>query len=155
MSDSTYSTAMMSSFTGFSVRQLDYWSKVGLVVPSIQQAQGPGTRKRYAPDDILPLLLIRKLKDQGWSTQKIRQAVSVMRRILQDENPLQRAILVDGKGTILALYKTKNDEQVVLDTLSINGQHVLSIVLEVLQEETKQAANLLNHTLEISNKVHK
>src|SRR5947208_2104903 len=120
-----YTTAQIAHLTGFTVRQLDYWSQRRLVSPSMQQAHGSGTRKLYSIDDLIPLLFIRKLKASGWSTQKILKAVSTLREIMDDPNPLRKAILLDGKGTILALYKTNCEERVVFDILCPGGQQVL------------------------------
>jgi DNA-binding transcriptional MerR regulator len=137
MSSKAYTTANVASITGFTIRQLDYWAQNGIVVPSIEQAHGQGTRKRYAVDDLVPLLCIRRLKQAGWSTQKIRKALTILRDVLADTDPLRKAVVVDGKGTILAIYKTKAGERVVLDTLSIGGQQVLEIILETVMEETR------------------
>lgn len=135
-----YSTAQMADITGFSTRQLDYWAQRGLVVPSVSQAHGSGSRKQYGVDDITPLLFIRKLKDYGWSTQKILKAISALREVMADPNPLRKALLFDGKGTILALYKTNAEERVVVDILSSGGQQILEIVLQTLIEEAQQIA---------------
>lgn len=137
MSSYAYTTTEVANITGFSIRQLDYWAQNEIVVPSIQQAHGQGTRKRYAVDDLVPLLCIRRLKQAGWSTQKIRKALTILRDVLADTDPLRKALVVDGKGTILAIYKTKAGERIILDTLSIGGQQVLEIVLETVMEETQ------------------
>ena len=135
-----YTTAQMAHLTGFTVRQLDYWARRGFVTPSLRQANGSGSRKLYSVDDLTPLLFIRKLKEQCWSTRKVLKAVRTMRGVLDDQDPLKTALLVDGKGTILALYKTHEGERIVLDTLSQGGQQVLEIVLETLVEESRLVA---------------
>jgi hypothetical protein len=56
---------------------------------------------------------------------------------MDDPHPLKTAILVDGKGTLLALCKTRAGERILLDTLSAGNQQVMWIVLEVLAEETR------------------
>jgi DNA-binding transcriptional MerR regulator len=139
---SVYTTAQIARLTGFTVRQLDYWARRSIVTPSIRTAQGSGTRKLYSVDDLTPLLFIRKLKRHGWSTQKIAKAVTTLRDVIDDPNPLRSAVLVDGKGTILALYKTVRGERIVLDTFSQERQQVLEIVLETLVEEGRRTATL-------------
>ena len=59
---------------------------------------------------------------------------------MNNPDPETRAVLVDGQGTILALYTTVSGERILLDTLSRGGQQVLEIVLETLAEETRSAA---------------
>ena len=133
-----FTTMDIVRITGFSERQLDYWAQQGIVVPSIRQSHGPGSRRLYAIDDLVQLNFIRQLKRHGWSTQKIREAITRLRNVMGDPNPLKSAMLFDGKGTILALCKTKEGERVLLDALSTGGQLVMGIVLEMLIEETQR-----------------
>lgn len=137
MEDRAYRTVEIAKRTGFTLRQLDYWAHHNVVVPAIQQAHGQGTRKLYSADDLVQLYVIRRLKDQGWSTQKIRNAVATMREVMQDSYPLRYAVLFDGRGTLLALCKTREGERVLLDTLNAGGQQVMWIVLEALAGETE------------------
>src|SRR6187551_1847168 len=90
----TYSTYEIAEMSGFSIRQVGYWAKQGIVIPSIQQAHGSGTRRCYSLDDLLQLRFIRQLKNHGWSTQKIREAIIKLREIMDDPQILQRAILI-------------------------------------------------------------
>lgn len=131
-----YTTADVAQATGFTVRQLDYWAKQKLLVPSMQQSHGPGTRRLYAVEDLIQLQFIRQLKHYGWSLQKIRIAIDTLREVMNDPNPLKHAMLVHGKRTIIALYKTKEGERVLFDALSAGRQQVMGIVLEMLMEET-------------------
>ena len=56
---------------------------------------------------------------------------------MDDPNSLQKAVLVHGSHTILAICKTKEGERVILDILDPGGQQVMWIFLEALREETK------------------
>lgn len=147
MSDVTYSTAEVALITGFTVRQLNYWAGEKLIVPSVQQSSGPGTRKRYGLDDLVRLHFMRQLKKFGWSTQKIGQAVATLRSVMDDPDPLRNAILIHGNGTILALCKTKRGERILLDSLNRGGQQVMPIILETLQEEVRLAAMQAGETI--------
>ena len=138
MAQEVFTTTEVVRITGFSMRQLDYWARQGIVVPSIQQSHGPGSRRLYAIDDLVQLNFIRQLKRHGWSTQKIREAISRLRDVMGDPNPLKSAMLVDGKGTMLAICKTKAGERVLLDILDPGGQQVMWIFLEALLEETQR-----------------
>lgn len=126
---------------GFSRRQLDYWAQQGVVVPSIQQSHGPGSRRLYSLDDLLQLRFIRQLKQHGWSTQKIRLAIKTLRTVMNDPDPLKNAVVFHSKGTILALCKTKAGERILLDALNTGGQQVMWMVLETLTEEIQQATD--------------
>ena len=131
----SYTTAEVAQATGFTVRQLDYWAKQGLLLPSIQQSHGPGTRRLYSAEDLIQLQFIRQLRRYGWSLQKIRTAIDALREVMNDPNPLKHAILFHDKKTIIALYKTKEGERILFDTLSAGKQQVMGIVLELLMEE--------------------
>jgi DNA-binding transcriptional MerR regulator len=139
MAQDVFTTMNIVHITGFSERQLDYWARQGIVVPSVQQSHGSGSRRLYAIEDLVQLNFIRQLKRHGWSTQKIREAIVRLREIMGDPNPLKSAMLFDGKGTMLALCKTKEGERILLDALSTGGQLVMGIVLEMLIEETLRA----------------
>ena len=139
MAQDVFTTMNIVHITGFSERQLDYWARQGIVVPSVQQSHGSGSRRLYAIEDLVQLNFIRQLKLHGWSTQKIREAIVRLREIMGDPNPLKSAMLFDGKGTMLALCKTKEGERILLDALSTGGQLVMGIVLEMLIEETLRA----------------
>jgi DNA-binding transcriptional MerR regulator len=140
VSTKTYSTIEVAHMSGFSVRQIAYWAQQGIIVPSVQQAHGSGTRRRYSFDDLLQLRFIRQLRSHGWSLQKIREAIARLRDIMDDPQSLQKAVLVHGSQTILAICKTKEGERIILDALNPGGQQVMWIFLEALREETERIA---------------
>jgi len=136
----TYSTHEIAELSGFSERQIGYWAKQEIVVPSIQQAHGSGTHRRYSFDDLLQLRFVRQLRNQGWSIQKIREVIAKLREVMSDSNVLQRAIPIHSARTILAICKTKEGERILLDCLDPGGQQVMWIYLWALQEETISAS---------------
>jgi DNA-binding transcriptional MerR regulator len=138
MASHVYKTAEVSRATGFSHKQLDYWASTGLLTPSEQQSHGPGTRRLYSVDDLVRLQFIRHLKSYGWSTRKIGQAVKTLREVMNVSDPLKYAILVNGKNMLIALCKTKEGERIAIDALSVGGQQVMGVVVEMLIEEAYQ-----------------
>lgn len=146
MNNRAYSTSEVAQITGFSVRQLDYWFHQSIIVPSIQSSSGPGTKRLYSFDDLVQIRFISRLKSHGWSTQKIREAVLRLREILKDESALQKALMISGKNTILAIYKNAEGERQLFDILSAAGQQVMWIYLETLIKETStQVALAVGH----------
>jgi len=133
----TYSTREVAKLSGFTVRQISYWAKKGIIVPSVQQAHGSGTRRRYSFDDLLQLRFVRQLMNHGWSLQKIREAITRLRDVMGDPHSLQKAVLVHGSHTILAICKVRGGERIILDTLDPGGQQVMWIYLDILREETE------------------
>jgi DNA-binding transcriptional MerR regulator len=146
MSVSGFSTAEVALMTGLTVRQLDYWAQHGIFSPGIQQSHGPGSRKLYSADDIIQLRALHKLKCFRWSTQKLHRAIVMLREVILDPNPLRQAMLVSDSKTLLAVYKTKHGEQALLDGVRAGGQHVLSLVIETVEEETRQLILNLSKT---------
>lgn len=124
--------------TGLSARQLDHWSQQGLFVPGVRLSQGPGTRRLYSLEDVVQLRSLKKLKCYRWSTQKLRGAIEMLREVMRDTNPLRQAVLIGDRKTLLAVYKTRQGEQVLLDALRPGGQTVLSLVIETVEAETRQ-----------------
>lgn len=138
MKSSGYSTSQIAEMTNLSVRQIDHWARKQFVVPSIQQAHGQGSRRIYAPEDLVQFLFVRRLLQRGWSTKALFSATATLRDVINDPNPLSRALLFDGKSTLLALCKTQAGETMLIDALNPGGQQVMSIILESLVDETRQ-----------------
>ncbi len=144
MKETTYTTTEVAHLTGFSLRQLDYWARKKMIIPSFQQAHGSGSHRLYTVEDLVQLNIVRQLKKHHWSTQKIHKAIETLKDIMNDENPLRNAILVHGQGTIFALSKTREGERILIDALSTTGQQVMSFVLETLLDEIKNTPPALS-----------
>ena|SRR5256886_7036541 len=143
MQEPFYTTTEVAHITGFTLRQLDYWAREKMIIPSFQQAHGSGSRRLYTVEDLVQLNIVRQLKKHNWSTQKIHKAIETLKDIMNDANPLRNAILIHGKGTIFALSKTREGERILIDALSTTGQQVMSFVFETLLEEIKSTTPAL------------
>jgi hypothetical protein len=51
----SFSTAEVARLTGLSARQLDHWDRQGFLRPSLQQAAGYGSTRRYSFADVVRL----------------------------------------------------------------------------------------------------
>lgn len=70
-----------STVTGLSARQLDYWSRTGLIKPTVDRRLSPQRPVRlYDYEALLSLMIISALKREQISTQHIRQIVDHVRR---------------------------------------------------------------------------
>lgn len=49
-------------------RQLDYWTRIGLVTPSVRAASGSGTQRLYSRDDIVRLATVRLMLRAGFAS---------------------------------------------------------------------------------------
>ncbi|GAB3135236.1 MerR family transcriptional regulator [Tsukamurella serpentis] len=113
---------------GITYRQLDYWARTSLVVPSIRSAGGSGTQRLYSFKDVLVLKIVKRLLDTGISLQNIRVAVDHLRsRGVED---LAKITLFSDGTTV---YECTSAEEVV-DLLQ-HGQGVFGIAVSGAMRE--------------------
>ena len=62
----------------------------------------------------------------------------MLQEVMHDPHPLRQATLIGDRNTLLAIYKTKEGARVMLDGQRAGGQHILSLVLESVEAETRQ-----------------
>jgi DNA-binding transcriptional MerR regulator len=107
---------------GITYRQLDYWARTDLVVPTIRTASGSGSQRLYSFKDILVLKVVKRLLDTGISLQNIRSAVDTLRARGVDDLA-QLTLLSDGT----TVYECTSSEEVV--DLLRGGQGVFGIAV--------------------------
>jgi DNA-binding transcriptional MerR regulator len=96
-----FSGPLVCDLTGVTYRQLDYWTRTGLLVPSIEAAVGSGNRRVYGYADLLEVKVIKSLLDAGLSLTRARQAVDCLRTTFNKD--LKSTTLVIGDtGTVIA-----------------------------------------------------
>jgi DNA-binding transcriptional MerR regulator len=107
---------------GISYRQLDYWARTSLVVPSVRDASGSGTQRLYSFRDLVVLKVVKRLLDAGVSLQNIRKAIDTLHsRGVED---LAGITLISDGTTV---YECRSAEEVV-DLLQ-GGQGVFGIAV--------------------------
>lgn len=72
------------SIVGITYRQLDYWARTDLLRPSISEARGSGTQRRYSYLDLLQLKVIKRLLDAGIDLRHARKAIECLRSTGED-----------------------------------------------------------------------
>ena len=107
---------------GITYRQLDYWARTGLVIPSVRDASGSGSQRLYSFRDLVVLKVVKRLLDAGVSLQNIRRAIDALRSRGVDD--LARITLISD-GT--SVYECRSPEEVV-DLLQ-GGQGVFGIAI--------------------------
>ena len=110
------------SVAGITYRQLDYWARTSLVVPSVRDASGSGTQRLYSFRDIVVLKVVKRLLDAGVSLQNIRKAIETLRQWGEDD--LATMTLISDGTTV---YECRSAEEVV-DLLQ-GGQGVFGIAI--------------------------
>jgi DNA-binding transcriptional MerR regulator len=135
VNETKYKTSYVKTITKLTARQLDYWASTGLLTPGTNPSPGRGKHRLYTEDDVVDLLVLAKLRKAGWSTQKLRVAVATMRNIRTRAGIHNHTFMVDAKTTIAVVHTTEDGETKVFDALSMEGQQIMSIVLELSKVE--------------------
>ena len=117
-----YRGVIACNAVAISYRQLDYWARTGLVVPSIRDASGSGTQRLYSFRDMVVLKVVKRLLDAGVSLQNIRKAIEALRS-RGAEDLAQITLISDGT----TVYECRSPEEVV-DLLQ-GGQGVFGIAI--------------------------
>ena len=133
MTEAGFRGPQVCDIVGITYRQLDYWARTDLLRPSITEAKGSGTQRRYSYRDLLELKVIKRLLDAGISLQSARRAIGYLRENLGEEVAAANLVLT-GAESILA---TTGEE--IVDLLR-GGQGVLNILpLAGVKEELDAA----------------
>lgn len=121
---------------GITYRQLDYWARTGLVVPSVRGAQGSGSQRLYSFRDVLVLKVVKRLLDTGVSLHNIRIAIDLV-RARGIEDLAQITLLSDGSS----VYECTSQDEII--DLLAGGQAVFGIAVgRVVREMEGQLAEL-------------
>lgn len=134
--DVGYRGAIAQTAAGITYRQLDYWARTQLVVPTVKPAAGSGSHRLYSFRDILVLRVVKKLLDSGVSLQNIRVAVDEIReRGIQDLANV--TLMSDGASVYMC---TSSDE--IIDLLA-GGQGVFAITLDAVWKQVEGTLSVL------------
>ena len=115
-----YRGPQVCKLVGITYRQLDYWARTDLLRPSISEARGSGTQRRYSYQDLLELKVIKRLLDAGLSLQSTRRAIQCLRS--SGEDVAAANLVIDQGTTVMA----RSGEEII--DLLRGGQGVLNIV---------------------------
>ena len=116
-----YGGPQVCKLVGISYRQLDYWARTDLLRPSLADAAGSGTQRRYSYRDLVALKVIKSLLDAGLSLQTARKAIEYLRDHMGEELA-SASLVLDGSRSVLV--RTGED---IVDVVR-QGQGVLNIV---------------------------
>src|SRR3954447_9628517 len=132
-----YRGPQVCSIVGITYRQLDYWARTDLLRPSISEARGSGTQRRYSYQDLLALKVIKRLLDSGVSLQSARRALECLRSAGADVASAN--LVLNGTQSVLAV----SDDEII--DLVKGGQGVLNILpLASVVEELDAAIHELS-----------
>src|SRR3954468_8322916 len=121
MAEEGFRGPQVCKIVGITYRQLDYWARTNLIRPSIADAKGSGTQRRYSYRDLVELKVIKNLLDAGVSLQLARKGIEYIRDNLGEEIG-SASLVMNGPKSVLA----HSDGEVI--DLMRKGQGVMSIV---------------------------
>ena len=124
MPEDGYRGPNVCKIVGITYRQLDYWARTDLIRPSIADAKGSGTQRRYSYRDLVELKVIKSLLDAGVSLQSARRAIEYLRDHL-GEDIASANLVISGSSALVA----RSDGE-ILDLVR-RGQGVLNSVLSL------------------------
>jgi DNA-binding transcriptional MerR regulator len=134
----SFSGKKAAAIVGITYRQLDYWARTDLIRPSLADATGSGSRRRYSYRDLIELKLIKMLLDAGIKLESIREAFGYLREQLGEDLTTAKLVIA-GNSAVLV---TENDE--LIDVVNrYQGQGVLNLLaLDGVQSEVDAAIEL-------------
>src|SRR4051794_31391449 len=120
-----------AEIVGITYRQLDYWARTDLVRPSLVDAAGSGSRRRYSYRDLLELKVIKSLLDAGIRLETVRDVFTYLRDNLGEEITTANLVIQGNRSVLI-----RKDEELI--DLVKQGQGVLNILpLAGVQEEVQ------------------
>ncbi len=128
-----FSGKRTAEIVGITYRQLDYWARTDLIRPSVAEARGSGSRRRYSYRDLLELKVIKNLLDAGLKLESVRKIFTYLRDNL-GEDIATANLVINGQDSVLV----HTGEELI--DLVHNGQGVLNILpLGNVKEELDNA----------------
>ena len=120
MTEPGYSGTQAAKIVGITYRQLDYWARTDLIRPSLAEATGSGSRRRYSYRDLLELRVIKTLLDAGIRLESVREVFTYLRQHVTTDIASAH-IVISGNQVVLC------DGDELVDVLR-QGQGVLNVL---------------------------
>jgi DNA-binding transcriptional MerR regulator len=141
MATEGFSGREAADIVGITYRQLDYWARTDLIRPSLADAKGSGSRRRYSYRDLIELKMIKTLIDAGQRLDRVRKAFDYLRDIGDDLTSVQ--LVIAGDSVVLV-----RDGGELLDVVNrYQGQGVLNfLALDGVVEQVDAAVHELRPT---------
>lgn len=129
-----YSGKKAAEIVGITYRQLDYWARTDLVRPSVADASGSGSRRRYSYRDLLELKVIKTLLDAGIKLESVRTVFEYLRTQLGEDVASAQLVITGGSAILV------RDDLELVDVLK-QGQFVMGSILSLggVQREVDDA----------------
>jgi DNA-binding transcriptional MerR regulator len=136
--DEGFSGKRAAEIVGITYRQLDYWARTDLIRPSLADAQGSGSRRKYSYRNLLELKVVKTLLDAGIKLESVRGAFAYLRENL-GEDIASAQLVITGSSAVLV-----RDGQELIDVVNrTRGQGVLNLLaLDDVRSQVDDAIDL-------------
>lgn len=125
-----FSTPEAARGARLTARQVGYWAKTRLVIPSLVDAAGSGNHRRYGFRDVFALRVLSAFRERGLSLQALRRVQHYLKH--REESELQdtasRLVFVPGRARDVLLARTPQE---IVSLLEKPGQFVAPVVVDV------------------------
>jgi DNA-binding transcriptional MerR regulator len=150
----SFNTKTVSKIIGVSLRQLQHWDEKGLIKPSIREAAGKGTIRLYSYTDLIQLRVVKTLRDNRISLQKILRSLEYLRSHFPEiKKPLlELKFLTDGES----IFVLTSDQKEILDTLKRQFVFTLAIgeIVHKLRGEVMSFIEKVRERVSVEGKVY-
>lgn len=138
----SFTTAQVKQLTALTIRQIDYWDRIGFIRPSIAQAKGSGSVRRYSFTDIVQLKTAKQLLDGGIRLPRIREGLEYLRKVMPESKrslAQLRLVALSGKRFVLV-----HNNKEYMELVGAPGQMVIFVapVGQIAKEVEKQVEGL-------------
>lgn len=116
-----FSGTKAAKIVGISYRQLDYWTRTGLIEPSLAAAEGSGSRRSYSYQDLLQLRMVKTLLDAGIGLPSVRKAFDYLRENVTTDITAAHVVIAGDTVEVC-------DGDQLIDVLRRPGQGVLNVL---------------------------
>jgi DNA-binding transcriptional MerR regulator len=132
-----------AKITGVAYRTLDHWARTSLIGPSIAEARGTGSERRYSFEDLVALRVLRELRTAGISPRSFKSIIEFLRQNKASRNPLAESRLVVAGSDVLLV--AAGDCTKLYSVLNKPGQGVFAFMVDLhrtIAEVKKNVENL-------------
>lgn len=141
MSTEGFSGRETADIVGITYRQLDYWARTDLIRPSLADARGSGSRRRYSYQNLVELKMIKTLLDAGQKLERVREAFQYIRDLGDDLTAAQ--LVIAGNSVVLV----REGEDLIDVVNRHKGQGVLNfLAMDGVAQEVEAAVTQLQAT---------
>lgn len=123
-----YNAPTVAQIAGITYRQLDNWTRTGLIAASITPAAGSGSRRLYSFRDILIIKIIASLLETGLSLKAVRTALDTLTGLGVDD---LAATTLFSDGT--TVYHCRSSDEII--DLLAGGQGVFGVAVPGLVKD--------------------